>query len=68
MEKDYTLVFATSNNIQAEIAKDILEEYEIKCIVLNQHDSMIPSIGQVEIYVQEDDKENAIEILKKLKN
>ena len=68
MEKDYAMVFATTDQFQAEIAKDILEENEIKCVVLNQHDSMIPTIGQIEVYVQENDKEIALEILKKLKN
>ncbi len=68
MEEDFVLVFTTADNFQAEIAKEILEDNDINCVVLNQHDSMIPSIGEIEIYVQKDDQELALDILKKMKN
>ncbi len=68
MEKDFTLVYSTTDPIQAEIAKDILEESKINSVILNQHDSMIPSLGQLEVYVHINDKDNALEILKNLKS
>jgi len=68
MEKDFIKIYSTSEQFQAEIAREMLEENNINSVVLDQHDSMIPSIGgDIEVYVHENDQEAALEILKKLK-
>jgi hypothetical protein len=66
MEKDWVCVYHTEQGFQAEIARDILENEEIDCVVLNEHDSVIPSIGEVEIWVHQDFEVTAIELLKDL--
>jgi len=66
MEKDWTCVFHTSQGFQAEIAKEILENEEINCVVLNENDSAFPSIGELEVWVHQDFKEKATELLKDL--
>ena len=66
MEKDWVCVFHTAEIFQAEIAKEILENEEIQCIVLNEHDSIFPSIGEIEIMVHKDYQEKATELLKDL--
>lgn len=68
METNFVLVFTTTEAFKAEIAKEILDDNDINCVVLNQQDSVIPSIGEIEIYVHENDLELALDILKKLKN
>ncbi|WP_372775695.1 DUF2007 domain-containing protein [Mangrovibacterium sp.] len=68
MEKEFKLVLTTSDRFQAEIAQEILSDNDIHCVVMNQQDSVIPSIGEIEIYVYENDLELALDILKKLKN
>ena len=68
MGKDFVLVFTTSEAFKAEIAKEILDDNDIHYVVMNQQDSVIPSIGEIEIYVHKDDLELALDILKKLKN
>jgi len=68
MEQDFVLVFRTSDRFQVEIAKEILEDNDVNCVVLNRQDSAIPSIGEIEIYVHKNDLELALDILKKLKN
>lgn len=68
MDGDFVLVFSTTDNFQAEIARELLEENTLRCVVLNQHDSMIPSIGEIEIYVPKSDQELSLEILKNLKS
>jgi len=68
MEKDFVKVYTTTDPYQADMAHDILDECHIHCVILNQHDSMIPTIGEIEIYVHENDQETASEILKKLKS
>jgi hypothetical protein len=66
MEKDWVCVFHTEQNFQAEIGREILENEEIDCVVINEHDSVIPSIGEVEIWVHHDFEEKANELLKDL--
>jgi len=66
MEKDWVCVFRTGETFQAEIAKEILENEEINCVLMNEHDSSIPSIGDLEIWVHKNFEVKAIELLKDL--
>jgi hypothetical protein len=66
MEKDWVCVYRTEQGFQAEIAKEILENEEIDCVVLNEHDSVIPSIGELEVWVHQDFEVTATELLKDL--
>ncbi len=66
MEKDWVCIFQTEQDFQAEIAREILENEEINCVVLNERDSNFPSIGDVEIWVHESVEKKAKELLKDL--
>jgi len=66
MEKDWVSVFRTSQDFQAEIAKEILENEEIKCVIIDENDSLFPSIGEIEVMVHKDYEEKAKELLKDL--
>lgn len=66
MEKDWVCVYRTEKNFQAEMAKEILENEEIDCVVLNENDSNFPSIGELEIWVHMDFEEKATHLLKDL--
>ncbi len=66
MEKDWVCVFHTDQSYQAEIAKEILENEEIECVVLNEHDSIFPSIGEIEVWVHQDFNLKSTELLKDL--
>lgn len=66
MEKDWVCVFQTEQGFQAEIAREILENEEINCVVLNEHDSTFPSIGDLEVWVHQDFEAKAKELLKDL--
>lgn len=68
MEKDWKQVFLTGKAYQAEIAKEILENNGINAVVINQQDSAFLDIGNVEVYVNENDVEQAVELLKELKH
>ncbi|HEY3370568.1 MAG TPA: DUF2007 domain-containing protein [Prolixibacteraceae bacterium] len=68
MEKDWVSVYHTGQNFQAEIAKEILENEEIQCVIINENDSIFPSIGEIEIMVHKDFEEKATELLKDLIN
>ncbi|MFY9153668.1 MAG: DUF2007 domain-containing protein [Prolixibacteraceae bacterium] len=66
MEQDWKCVFHTTQGYQAEIAKEILENDEINCVILNEHDSAFPSLGEVEVWVHQDFEGKAVELLKDL--
>lgn len=68
MEKDLVLIYSSDKDYQIQIAQELLDENGIQSIVLNQHDSVIPSIGNIELYVHKDNQKQAEKILKKLKN
>ncbi len=54
MEKDWTVVYSTHFQHQAELIKGLLEENEIKAIILSQRDSAYGSFGTIEVYVHRD--------------
>ncbi|HZL09652.1 MAG TPA: DUF2007 domain-containing protein [Prolixibacteraceae bacterium] len=66
MEKDWVCVYRSEQGFQAEIAREILENEEIDCVILNEHDSTFPSIGDLEVWVHQDFKVVATELLKDL--
>ncbi|WP_339736126.1 DUF2007 domain-containing protein [uncultured Sunxiuqinia sp.] len=68
MEKDLVIVYSSDQDYQVQIAKELLDENKIESFTLNQHDSVIPSIGLIELYVNKKDQHDAERILKKLKN
>lgn len=66
MEKDWVCVLRTGQNFQAEMAREILENEEISCVVLNEHDSAFPSVGELEVWVHQDYQAKSVELLKHL--
>lgn len=66
MEKDWKLVYSTTQLYKAEIAKDILADSDIDAIIINKKDSSYLSFGEIEVYVNNENKENAIVLLKDL--
>ncbi|MBC8003944.1 MAG: DUF2007 domain-containing protein [Verrucomicrobia bacterium] len=68
MEQDWVMVYHTGQVFQAEIAKDILENEEINCVIINENDSTFPSIGEIEVMVHKDYEARAKELLKDLIN
>ena len=68
MEKDWVSVYQTGQKFQAEIARDILENESINCVLIDENDSLFPSIGEVEVMVHKDFEARAKELLKDLIN
>jgi hypothetical protein len=66
MEKDWICVFHSEQDFQVEIAREILENEEINCVILNEHDSNFPSIGEAEVWVHQSVEQKAKELLKDL--
>lgn len=58
----------TAHDYKASMAKDMLENGGITAVILNQHDTAMPSNGEYSVIVAEADVAKAIELLKKLKH
>lgn len=59
MEKDWIKIASYSNAIEAELARQLLEENEIPAVVLNKQDSSY-HFGKIELYVSSVNQEKAL--------
>jgi hypothetical protein len=66
MEKDWVCVLNTEQSFQAEMAKEILENDEIECVILNERDTAFPTLGEIGVWVHQDFESKAKELLKEL--
>ena len=66
MEKGWTNVFSSSDEYLVSIAKDLLENSGIECVVINHKDSAYVIWGEAELYVSDKNEAQAREILKQL--
>jgi phosphoribosylpyrophosphate synthetase len=65
-DKNWSLVFTTSNPIEAEIVKQMLESNGIEAVVLNKHDSAYQTFGEAEVYVFAGSEVVALKLIKGL--
>ena len=68
MEKGWKEVFLTTQEYQALIARDILEQSGISVVILNQHDSTYMTFGEFEVMVPDAYEKLALDLLKELKS
>ena len=61
-------ILSTDNPNKAAIIKQMLEENNIKVVLLNKQDSSYLMFGLVELYVQEDQVEKTENLLKEINN
>lgn len=63
MEKNWVLIYSASKAYQAELLKEVLDENEIVCDIINKKDSSF-LLGDVEVYVQKENEEKALALVK----
>lgn len=68
MEEGWKTVYVTDELYQATIARDILENNEIKAILMNKRDSTYLVWGHISVLVSDADEQTAINLLKDLKS
>jgi len=61
-------VLSTDNPNKAAIVKQMLEQNNIKVVLLNKQDSSYLMFGLAELYVQEDQVEKTKNLLKEINN
>jgi hypothetical protein len=60
MEQGWKKIKVYTNAIEAEIVKQMLEESGIPAIVLNKQDSSYLVFGKIELYVNQQDEQEAL--------
>jgi hypothetical protein len=63
MNDNWTSIFTTQYEHIAEIVKAVLEDNEIKCVIINKKDSAY-HFGEIEVYVNSDNVLRAKQLLK----
>lgn len=66
MEENWVLIYSASKLYQAELLKEILDENEIVCDIINKKDSSF-LLGDVEVYVQKENEAKALAFVKDFK-
>ncbi len=66
MEDNWVKIFATDKPYQAELARQILEENDVRAVVMNKKDSSYLAFGESEVYVDRDDVVRAKQLIKTL--
>jgi hypothetical protein len=67
MEKGWINVYITNDEYLISIAKDLLHNSGIESVVINHKDSSYVCWGEAELYVRDEDEQQAAEILEHLK-
>ena len=68
MEKNWTKIFSSTNPIEVEILKQMLDENGVISIDINQQDSSYNMFGNINLYVQEEYIENATKLIEQNNN
>ena len=63
MEKDWVLVYSIGKLYQAELLKEVLNDNDIICDIINKKGSALP-FGDVEVYVNKKDEAKALDLIK----
>lgn len=68
MKKNWINIFTSSNPIEVEIVKQMLEENNINAVVLNKQDSSYNMFGTIDLFVNETEQETALQLINKQNN
>lgn len=67
MEKDWVKIYSSLQIHDIEIVKGVLKENNIQAITINKQDSSYLSFGEIELYVNNNDALEALQIINKNK-
>ena len=65
MEKGWTLIYVNNQLHKTEIVRAVLEDEGIESVSMDKRDSSYIFIGDIEVYVREEDAELARTIIEK---
>lgn len=64
MREGWILVYASSDVFHAKMAEDILKQNGIESHMVSKPDSVLPSIGEAELYTLPERAEQALKVLR----
>lgn len=64
MEQGWVKVYKTDKAYQADIIIELLDENGIMAVKMNKRDSSYLAFGNIEVYVEEEYAEKALQIIK----
>ena len=64
--ENWKCVYTTNQVYKAEAVKEFLAKEDIEAVVVNKKDSSYTVFGEVELYVQPEDENLAIELVKEV--
>ncbi len=65
MKEGWVKIFSSLDLIQVKLAEDILKQNGIESHILSKPDSMIPSVGEAELYTLPENADEALDVLKR---
>jgi len=68
MQVQWVKIWSTTLSFRAEIAKGVLKENDIECVILNKQDSSYVVIGEIELFVPQDQVLRATNLIKEIIN
>ena len=68
MEKNWINIFSSANPIEVEIVKQMLDENNITEVTLNKQDSSYNLFGSIDLYVKEENRTIALELINERHN
>jgi len=63
-----TNIFSSANPIEVEIIKQMLDENNITAVILNKQDSSYNMFGSIDLYVKEENRTIALELINERHN
>ena len=63
MEKNWINIFSSANPIEVEIVKQMLDENNITAVILNKQDSSYNLFGSIDLYVKEENRTIALQLI-----
>ncbi len=64
-DKDWQIVFMTTQAYQAYIIQDLLQDHDIEAVVIDKQDSFYVTVGEIEVYVEPENVIKAKHLVKK---
>ena len=68
MEAGWTLIYTTTQSFEAEMIKQNFSNHNIEAVILNKRDSTYTTFGELEVYIRDEDKAEALNLIKEFEN
>ena len=65
MNKGWTKIHITSDRFSGEVIKNMLENHDIACVIIDKKDSAYQVFGEVELYVHQENVIKAKHLINK---